>query len=201
MSAGRTYPKSSEKVKTVINPIKKIFVFSLLFTATAVYGQVARSVNGGGGAFWAGGEVSDFNPDYGASRVIGPGAIFDFNVTPKVGVVGEARWMHWHGGGGETQSDYLVGGKYRLYRYRRFDVDAKFLLGGVWIKFPIDIGSGSYFAYAPGAFVDYHLAHNFRLRADYEWQILPSAPNIPGQPNNGLTPRGFSVGVEYRVFH
>jgi opacity protein-like surface antigen len=195
------YPKSSEKMKNVINPIKKVFVFSLLLTATAVYAQVARSVNGGGGAFWAGGEVSSFNPDYGRAHVIGPGAIFDLNVTPKVGVVGEARWMHWHGPSGETHSDYLVGGKYRVYRFRRFDFDAKMLVGGVWIKFPVDIGSGSYFAYAPGAFVDYHLTHNLRLRGDYEYQLLPSAPNIPGQPDNGLTPRGFSVGVEYRVFH
>lgn len=184
----------------MIKPIKMIFVVSLLFTATAVYGQVARSVTGGGGAFWAGGEVSRFSTDYGGS-IIGPGAIFDFNVTPKIGVVGEARWMHWKGRGGQTHSDYLAGGKYRFYRFHRFDFDAKFLMGGVWIKFPVDIGTGSYFAFAPGGFVDYHLTHNLRLRGDYEYQILPSAPNIPGQPSHGLTPNGFSVGVEYRVFH
>lgn len=201
MIAGRKYPKSSEKVKTVINPIKKIFVFSLMFTATAMYAQVARSVTGGGGTFWAGGEISEFAPDYGTSHLIGPGVIFDFNATPKIGVVGEARWMHWHGDGGQTHSDYLIGGKYRFYRWNRFDFDAKFLLGGVWIRFPGDIGSGSYFAYAPGAFADYHLTRNFNLRADYEYQLLPSAPNIPGQPSSGLTPHGLSVGVEYRVFH
>lgn len=184
----------------MINPIKKIFVFGLLFTATAAYAQVARSVTGGGGAVWAGGEFSTFSTDYGG-RVLGPGVIFDFNATPKIGVIGEARWMHWHGTGGQTQSDYLIGGKYRFYRWHRFDFDAKFLLGGVWVKFPVDIGTGSYFAYAPGAFVDYHLTRNLRLRGDYEYQVLPAAPNIPGQPNNGLTPNGFSVGVEYRVFH
>lgn len=188
-------------MKPVIKPIKKIFVFSLMLTATAVYAQVSRSVTGGGGAVWAGGEFSSFYPDYGTPRVLGPGVIFDINATPKIGVVGEARWMRWHGASGETQSDYLAGGKYRFWRWNRFDFDAKFLIGGVWIRFPGDIGSGSYFAYAPGAFADYHLTHNFRLRADYEYQILPSAPNIPGQPNSGLTPRGISVGVEYRVFH
>lgn len=184
----------------MINPIKKIFVFGLMFTATALYAQVARSVTGGGGAFWAGGEFSHFASDYGGT-VTGPGVIFDFNATPKIGVVGEARWMHWGGNQGQTHSDYLIGGKYRAYRWRRFDFDAKFLIGGVWIRFPGDIGSGSYFAYAPGAFADYHLTRNLTLRGDYEYQILPSAPNIPGQPNNGLTPHGFSVGVEYRVFH
>ncbi|MGB7190643.1 MAG: hypothetical protein WBD10_10930 [Acidobacteriaceae bacterium] len=185
-------------MKTVI---KKILAFCFLCTATALYGQVARSVSGGEGAVWAGGEFSSFKPDFGTSRLVGPGAIFDLNVTPKVGVVGEARWLHWHGDGGQTQSDYLIGGKYRFYRWRRFDFDAKFLVGGVWIKFPIDIGSGSYFAYAPGAFVDYHLNHKFRIRGGYEYQLLPSAPNIPGQRSNGLTPNGFSVGVEYRVIH
>jgi len=181
--------------------IKKIFVLCFLCTATALYGQVARSVNGGEGALWAGGEFSSFHPDFGSSRLVGPGAIFDVNVTPKVGVVGEARWLHWHGDGGQTQSDYLIGGKYRFYRWHRFDFDAKFLVGWVWIKFPINIGTGSYFAYAPGAFVDYHLNHKFRIRGGYEYQLLPSAPNIPGQRSNGMTPNGFSVGVEYRVFH
>ncbi|MGH9587624.1 MAG: outer membrane beta-barrel protein [Acidobacteriaceae bacterium] len=182
------------------NPIKKIFVVGVLFIATAAYAQVARSVTGGGGSFWAGGEFSRFATDYGGS-VAGPGAIFDFNATPKIGIIGEARWMHWNGNLGQTQSDYLVGGKYRAYRWRRFDFDAKLLVGGVWVKFTVDIGTGSYFAYAPGGFVDYHLTRNFRIRGDYEYQLLPSAPNIPGQPTNGLTPHGFSVGVEYRVFH
>lgn len=184
-------------VKTVI---KKLLALSFLFTATAMYAQVARSVSGGGGTFWAGGEFSNFGTDYGG-RVMGPGILLDLNVTPKIGAVGEARWMHWGGHGGQTQSDYLLGGKYRAWRYRRFDIDAKFLMGGVWIQFPADIGSGSYFAYAPGAFVDYHLSRNFRIRGDYEYQVLPSAPNIPGQPNHGMTPNGFSLGVEYRVFH
>lgn len=184
----------------MINSIKKIFVFGVLLTATAAYAQVARSVTGGGGTVWAGGEFSRFASDYGGS-VEGPGVIFDFNATQKIGVVGEARWMHWRGNAGQTHSDYLVGGKYRFYRWHRFDFDAKLLLGGVWIRFPGDIGSGSYFAYAPGGFVDYRLTRNFTIRGDYEYQLLPSAPNIPGQPNNGLTPHGFSVGVEYRVFH
>lgn len=182
------------------NPIKNIFVCSVMLAATAVYAQVARSVTGGGGTFWAGGEFSRFASDFGGV-VAGPGVILDFNVTPKVGAVGEARWMHWEGNSGQTHSDYLIGGKYRAYRWRRFDFDAKFLVGGVWINFPLDIGTGSYFAMAPGGFVDYHLNRKFLIRGDYEYQFLPSAPNIPGEPNNGLTPHGFSIGVEYRVFH
>jgi opacity protein-like surface antigen len=186
--------------RTVIHSIQKLVLVSVLLTATAAFAQLNRSVIGGDGAFWAGGEFSSFTTDYGAANINGPTAIFDLNVTPKIGVVGEASWKHWHGNGGQTHSDYLIGGKYRAYRFRRFDFNAKFLLGGVWVRFPFDIGSGSYFAMAPGGFVTYRLTDRFKLRADYEYQILPAAPNIPGQPNNGLTPSGFSVGVEYMVF-
>ncbi|HEX5233956.1 MAG TPA: outer membrane beta-barrel protein [Silvibacterium sp.] len=187
----------------MIKAIRKILILSVVLSAAGVYAQVATSVTGGEGVLWAGGEFSDFRPDYGSTSLFGPAAIFDFNVTPKIGVVGEARWLDWHNAGdiGETQRDYLIGGKYRLYRWRKFDFDVKGMIGGVWIKFPDDIGKGSYFAYAPGAFVDYRLSNRFHLRGDYEYQLLPSAPNIPGQPNDGLTPHGFSIGLEYNILH
>ena len=185
----------------MIKAINKIFVLGVIFSAGALYAQVVPSIVGGEGVLWAGGEFSDFNPDYGAKNIVGPGVSFDFNVTPKIGVIGEARWLHFNnsGDGNETQSDYLGGGKYRVWRFRNFDFDAKMLIGGVWIKFPLDIGSGSYFAFAPGGFVDYRVNRKWRARAGYEYLILPSAPNIPGQPNNGLEPHGFTVGVEYNV--
>jgi hypothetical protein len=183
----------------VIKTIKTILVLSMAFSAAAIYAQVVPSVNGGEGVLWVGGEYSSFDPDYGSYRVNGAGASFDFNVTPKIGVIGETRWLRWGNDGGETQSDYLLGGKYRVWRFRNFDLDAKFVAGGVWIRFPEEIGSGSYFAYAPGAIVDYRLNRKFRVRGSYEFQFLPTAPNIPGQANNGLTPSGFSVGVEYNV--
>jgi opacity protein-like surface antigen len=186
----------------VINAIKKILVLSVVFSAASLYAQVAPSVRGGEGVLWAGGEYSRYNPDYGPADIDGAGASFDFNLTGKIGVIGEARWLDWDHGhdGGETQRDYMLGGKYRVLRFRNFDVNAKILAGGVWIKFPNDIGSGSYFGYAPGGFVDYRISHRWRARAGYEYILLPSAPNIPGQPSNGLDPHGFSVGVEYNVF-
>lgn len=189
--------------EAVINAIRKTFVLSILFAAAAaVYAQVAPSINGGEGALWAGAEFSRFQPDYGQIPLNGITASFDLNLRPRYGVIGEARWLHWNNGseGNETQSDYLIGGKYRFFRWNRFDFDAKFLVGGVWINFPNDAGSGSYFAYVPGAFVDYRLSHRWRVRGDYEYQVLPSAPDIPGYPSNGLTPHGFSVGVEYSIF-
>lgn len=182
--------------------IKQLLVFSLFFTATVAYSQVAPSIRGGESGLWVGGEFSNFSPDYGSERLNGLGATVDLNLTSKIGVIGEARWLHWHNAneGNEVQSDYLAGAKYRLYRWGKFDFDAKFLVGGVWITFPDSVGSGSYFALAPGGFVDYRLFPRLRIRGGYEYQFLPSAPNIPGQPNNGLTPNGFSIGVEYSIF-
>jgi opacity protein-like surface antigen len=186
----------------VIKTIKKIFVLTFVFSATAaVYAQVETSVVGQEGVLWVGGEFARVNPDYGSQDLNGLGTGFDFNVTNKIGAIGEARWLHWNNGsdGGETQSDYLIGGKYRFWRFRNFDFDAKALAGGVWIKFPDDIGSGSYFAFAPGAFADYRINRSFRARVGYEYMILPAAPDIPGQPNDGLSPHGWTLGVEYNV--
>lgn len=180
--------------------IERILVLGVLFTAAAAYSQVSRSVTGGTSSLWAGGEYANFSPDYGGGHINGLGAIFDFDFTPKIGVIGEARWLRWNGNGDEHQSDYLVGAKYRLYRIHRLSLNAKFVLGGVWIKYPYDIGTGSYFAYAPGATADYRLSSHFLVRGSYEYQFLPSAPDIPPYPSNGLTPHGFTVGVEYRVF-
>jgi hypothetical protein len=186
----------------VINTIKKILVISAFMVPTALMAQVASSVTGRAATLWAGGEYSNYAPDYGSGRLSGIGGLFDFNVTPKIGVVGEARWLRWGSASdsGETQSDYLAGVKYRVIRFHKLDLNAKFLIGGVWINFPVNIGSGSYFALEPGAHVDYHFARRFIVRGSYEYQLLPTAPNIPGQPSNGLTPNGFSVGVLYNIF-
>ncbi|MBB6142199.1 opacity protein-like surface antigen [Silvibacterium bohemicum] len=180
--------------------LKKILILTAMLGSTAAFAQVAPSAVGGNAALWVGGEISSFNSDYAStSRLVGPGAFFDLNVTRKLGVEGEARWLHYKGTGGETQGDYLGGVKYRVYRFHKFSLNAKFLLGGVWIHYPFDIGNGSYFAYAPGAFVDYRLTRHLAVRGDYEYQILPSAPGLYPGESNGLHPTGFSVGVAYRI--
>ena len=180
--------------------LKRILVLSVLLGSTAVFAQVAASSEGGNATVWVGGEFSSFNPDYDpASRIIGPGVFGDFNLTPKLGIEGEARWLHFNGAGGETQSDYLGGIKYRFFRFQKLGVSAKFLVGGVWVNYPDTIGSGSYFAYAPGVMADYRISRRLAVRGGYEFLFLPSAPGFPGQPSNGLTPSGFSVGVAYRL--
>ena len=183
--------------------LNKFLVLTFLLASGAAYAQVAPSVRGGNSSFWVGGEFASFNSDFdNRTRIVGPGVDFDFNLTPKIGVIGEARWLHWNGTDSQTQSDYLAGGKYSFFRFHRFTFNAKFLVGGVWIKYPVVAtggSSGSYFAYAPGASVDYPVARRLSVFGAYEYQILPSAPGFVDQVSHGLTPNGFSVGVKYRI--
>jgi len=168
----------------------------------------------------AGVELSAFNPDWGcpnsnpfcsSEELYGPAAFFDFDLHEKYGVEGEARWLHFNGIGGQVESNYLAGPRYRAIRFHRFDGWVKLVAGGGWIttaNYPA-AGSlkGSYFAVAPGGTVNYRLTHRISIRGDYEWQIWPSFAGPPSynsstgqvqQNNSGLTPNGFSVGVAYR---
>lgn len=195
-------------------------VFSLLLLPTVVAAQNPESAVGAGASIWGGVEFSSINPDYGcpnsypfrcSRQVMGPTALFDFNLHPKWGMEGEARWLHWNGLGHEEESNYLLGGRYRVVQYHRLQGWAKLLAGGGWITTPNypEAGSlkGSYFVYAPGGTVDFRLRHGLLLRGDYEYQRWPSFAGPPTynsstgtliQHNGGLTPNGFSVGLVYR---
>lgn len=193
-------------------------LLALLIAPAAVLAQAPRSAVGGNSTLWAGGEISSFNPDYECSSsipfncqsLVGFAAFFDFNVTPKWGAEGEARWLHWNGTGGEVESSYLAGGRYRLFRYGRLTGWGRMLAGAGLIttpNFPV-AGSlrGSYFALAPGGTVEFPLTDRISLRGDYEYQFWPAFAGPPTysstgalvQHNNGLTPNGFSVGLTYR---
>jgi hypothetical protein len=193
------------------------FLLVLLLFPLSLLAQSPVSAVGGEAGIWVGGEMSSFNPDWscpdnnpfacGSNQLIGPTALFDFNARSRWGAEGEARWLHWHGFNGQTQADYLIGPRYEFYQHDRFNFWAKFEMGGGWIttgsKMPYV--KGSYFVYAPGATVDYHLNRRFSVRGDYEYQFWPSFVGLPTlngttfiQHNHGLTPNGFSLGVAYR---
>lgn len=192
-------------------------LFVLVIFPTLLFAQVPRSAVGGNASFWAGGEMSSFNPDYSCSSsspfkcpLIGPAVFFDLNVTPKWGAEGEARWLHWNGSNGEIESNYLAGGRYRAFRYGRLNGWVKILAGAGLITtpgYPV-AGSlkGSYFAMAPGGTLELRLTDRISLRGDYEYQFWPAFAGPPTynstgalvQHNNGLAPNGFSLGVTYR---
>lgn len=199
----------------------KILAFLVvLFVPAVLLAQSPRSAVGGESSLWVGGEFSSFNPDYACRSnspfqcnghlLMGPTVTVDYNLRSKWGAEGEARWLHWNGVGNQTESNYVIGGRYRAYRLGRLDLWVKLLLGGGWIKtpnYPV-AGSleGSYFIYVPGGTLDYPLTHRLRIRGDYEYQMWPSfegPPTVSGTTyvlhNHGLSPNGFSLGVEYRI--
>jgi hypothetical protein len=212
------FPASSAIRLEITDVTKLVGLFVFLFLPAALFAQNAKSAVGGDSSLWAGGEVSYFNAGYSCSSnwvwgcgsdEVGIGALADFNVRPKWGAEGEARWLQWHGAGNEKESDYLIGPRYRAYHIDRFSFWVKALFGGGWITtstYPAVGGlKGSYFMYAPGGTIDYRLTHRLNVRADYEYQIWPSfeAPTTyvgatPVAHNGPLTPNGFSVGVTYR---
>lgn len=149
---------------------------------------------------WAGGEYSNFQTDFESQRMGGLGAFADFDRTPHWGAEAEARWLRFGGGSGQTAANYLLGGRYRFpHPHSKVVPYAKFLVGSGVMKYPGGIGHGSYFAYAPGAGVDFHASRRISFRIEYEYQRWPAAPGFPGVPSHGLTPNGFSVGAAWRL--
>jgi hypothetical protein len=196
-----------------------LFLLSLLLPA-ALFAQNPKSALYGDSSLWAGADFATYNPDFDcrsdqpwncfAAQVRGPGAFVDFNVRSRWGAEGEARWLDWNGHGDQKISNYLLGGRYRMLRYHRLDIWAKMLFGGGWITTPHypEAGSlkGSYFAYVPGAEVEYSLTRRLRLHGGYEYELWPSFDGPPTYSktgavtyhDNGLTPNGFSLGFTYR---
>ena len=162
--------------------------------------QVAPSATGHEPRLWVGVEYSNFNPDWGLVRLPGAGVYGDLSVFNKIGLEGEARFLTFTKPGGLTEKSYLGGPYMTIFQRHKLSANVKFLLGGGLINYSGDIGYGSYLEYAPGANVEYRLARRFKARFDYEYQLIPSAPGLPGIPDNGINPNGFSGGISYRVF-
>lgn len=187
------------RVEKVLGRIS-LFAIVLVWPALSV-GQVVPAAKGGNARLLVGGEYSYFKTDFPSTvHMHGIGAYADFNATPRIGVEGEARFIDFGDFHGENEKTYMIGPKIYLRPFGKIKPYGKFLLGRGSIQYPFSIGSGSYFAYAPGGGVDYRVNRNWYLRVDYEYQFWPSAPGIPGEPNNGLTPNGISGGISYRIF-
>ncbi|WP_158751313.1 outer membrane beta-barrel protein [Acidobacterium sp. S8] len=185
--------------------LKKLAGFVLLLLPMSLTAQVATATEGGGQGLSFGAEYSNFSPDWGHTRLQGIAVVGDLDgiFLKNLGIEGEARWLNFNQPSGETEQNYLIGPRYRLYRYHKFSFYAKFLMGGGFITYPNKIGTGSYFAYVPGGTVEYHLNHHWAVRGDYEYQTWPAAPGLAftyPRPSRGLTPNGFSAGVSYHLF-
>lgn len=178
-------------------------VVAACLLAGAAHGQVAASATGPGRALWAGAEYSTFQASfpYGSERSIwGIGAFADYHVTAHFAVGAEARFLRFNNFYGETEENYLGGVRYEIGTFRRFQPYAQCLAGIGKIRYPFQIGNGTYLAVAPAAGVNYRLAQRWTVRGAYEYQFWPNSPDIADEPEHRLTPNGFSIGVAYRIF-
>jgi hypothetical protein len=188
----------------VRRPPIRLLLSLLLLACSPLAGdaQVARSVNGPYTHIWAGAEYSNFKPDWGLIRLPGLTAFTQIAFPGRYGLEGEARFFNFTKPDGLTEKSFLGGPYVRALRYNRLSLNARFLVGIGLVTYTSEIGYGSYFDYAPGANLEYRLARKWKARVDYEYQYMPSAPNLGPDfpPSHGMHPRGFSAGLAYRVF-
>ncbi len=151
-----------------------------------------------------GGEFSYFDAAYGGYKPMGVTAHVNFSpiVWDHVGGEAEGRWLILNGSQGFREYNYLAGPVYRITmsEHRTLHPYVKALVGAGVIDFPNNLAYGRYFVMAPGGGVDVSLTPRWRLRADYEYQIWPQAPGIPGLSSGAMMPNGVTVGFTYRVF-
>src|SRR6266702_6115093 len=171
----------SSRVEQVL---RKFWLVAILCLSPAfLLGQVVPAARGGNAGLWAGAEYSNFHADFGGNtRLQGVGAMADFYFTPRIGIEGEARFLSFGDFHGETEKNYLIGPKFYLRPYSKIKPYAKLLVGLGSIQYPFSIGSGTYFAYAPGGGIDYRIRTRWRVRGEYEYQIWPKAPGIANEP-------------------
>lgn len=168
-------------------------LIALGVSARVVRAQAWPTVVGPGSNIRVGVGGSFYQADYG-QRVLGGGMVFiDAHPTWRYGIEAEARFLRFHTSENVTETNYFAGpqvvllpGKIRPY--------VKFLVGAGKIDFPFHYAQGTYFAYAPGAGIDYRINDRLSLRMiDFEYQTWP-------QFNYGkLQPYGVSFGLSIRV--
>ncbi|HEY3707643.1 MAG TPA: outer membrane beta-barrel protein [Terracidiphilus sp.] len=174
---------------------------SLLFAHPAI-GQAVPAGFGPAKGLWAGVEYSNMRAGfpYGSDqRLWGIGGFANYHLSGNLGVAGEARFLRFDSWNGETEDHYLAGPRYGFPRFGRVQPFAQCLLGIGRLQYPFQIGSGTYFAVAPGGEISYRLSRRWALRGLYEYQIWPGSPNAANQPQHTITPSGFHVGVAFRV--
>lgn len=180
-------------------------VFAYPLTAQSAPSAEARNTS-----LWVGASFSTFNPDYGCSSNspfscwdgqllgISPYADTKSFLLGRVGAEAQARFLYWHGPSGLSETTYMAGPRARLFRYKGFSGSGKILFGGARFHVAAPaVGSGNYFAFAPGFALDRRIARRWSLRVDYEYQRWPS---FSGLQAHGLTPNGLSIGASYAVF-
>jgi hypothetical protein len=185
--------------------VQRVLILAVLLMAPILAGaQVAYEGERAPLSLSTGGSFSYFGADYNGYHVMGATAVVDFSpiIWDHLAAEAEGRWLTLNASNGFSEYNYLAGPVYRftLAEHQTVHPYVKVLAGEGVINFPNNLAYGRYFAMAPGGGVELTLTRRVRLRADYEFQIWPNAPGIPGLPSGTMHPNGVSVGFTYRIF-
>ncbi len=191
-----------------------LVALSVSLSAT-LFAQIRPSAEGGGGgSAQIGAEISTFNPDYGClhssaftcwnHQLLGISPFMDTRrMFPRTGFEAQARFLHWRGPGVLTESSYMFGPRIALYRFHDISLSGKAMVGRAQLSVAKGLqGGGSYFAFGPGALVEYRMNRKMFLRGGYEYQMWPGFKGIKTATTDGtggLTPSGLSIGVSYAL--
>jgi hypothetical protein len=180
--------------------IKKYLLLASLVLLPAIgKAQVEAAGRGGNQSLHVGGFGSYFQPDYGYYNLYGVGGFADYNLTPKLGVEAEARFLRFHQLADIHEDNYLVGPKYNFYHRHKITAYGKVLFGIGEFNFPQNAAHGGYGIVSFGGGADYRFARRWAVRGDYEYQEWPGFVG-EGPRAHGLTPDGASVGIVCRIF-
>ena len=167
----------------------------LLAGVNRLNAQAEYAANGPGSYLSLGVTASGFESDYGQRKIGGVSVFLDANVYRRIGVEVEARQLRFHTDEDVRESTYLAGPKISTHG-RTWRPYAKLLLGRGEFNFPFNYATGGYFVIAPGAGLDWRVAHS-RLMVrlvDFEYQDWPQFSF------GSIHPYGASAGFSIRLF-
>ena len=182
-----------------------VFVTLLMIAlATLAGAQTSPSATGSGQSLWAGGSFLNLNPAFPNGtdvRMSGIGAFGEFDWTHRIAFEASVDFLRFNSYNGETQTAFLVGPKYIFLHSNKWRPYARFSIGSDSVHFPFELGDESFFTLAPAGGVEYRLDRRWAVRAEYQQRFLLNSPNFSGEPQFGMHPGGFQLGISYRIKH
>jgi hypothetical protein len=171
---------------------------AFLVLAIVCQGQAKYAGTGPGSLVTVGATLSGYQIDYGHRDLGGFTAYVDANVTWRLGVEGEARFLRYHQQADTNETTYLVGPRLSFGK-SRWNPYMKGLVGMGRLNFPYNYGYGTYFAVAAGGGVDLRLTRRMWWRViDAEYQDWPQF-TVGGPSLGALHPYGISSGISFSI--
>jgi opacity protein-like surface antigen len=163
------------------------------FVVHELHAQALTTASGGGSYLAVGGTLTATHVPYGDSTGFGGVAYVDSNMSPRVGLEYEGRFLRYNLDEDVSLSSYLAGARVVFWRGRTQPY-VKVMAGLGRMTFPFHYATGSYFVIAPGAGLDYALSNRWTVRIlDVEYQ------DWTGFTYGSMQPYSVSSGLRFRL--